>query len=743
MLLRIKHLLLLSLLTFYTGFALSQSNLVVNGDFEAGTSQWSTYFDTANGYNATFQTSTTQVYQGTASGEVIISSIGAAADYNKIMAKNTSFALTGGITYDVSFWVKSTSTQDFKVQIHEDSSPFTSYATHYFTPTNSWQEFTFSFTSPVTTSNVRFAFKLGNSVATYYFDNLSIAQQGPPPPPPPQVYTSLFDSTYTTDWSEAGIPGGIPDIPVVLNAANYGVVGDGITDNLLAFQNALNALQAGQALYVPSGTYLINGNLQLTSGQVIRGQCPSNTKLKFNVGQSDACIEMTVSNYGPFRPVASGYTKGSNTVEIFNKSGIYVGSYIQIQQDNNAALMYTDPAWNVSWAESSVGQLFQVLAINGNDVVLDREIYFGFDSAMSPEVRPLELVEEAGLENIYIERLDANISHTVEMTNVARCWMRNVESNMTYRSHVNVTHGLDIEIRESYFHDSHDYGSGGRGYGVNLSNHSTSCLVENNIFKTLRHAMLIQVGATGNVFGYNYSTNPYWTNSGIPPDISMHGHYPTMNLFEGNIVQEATYADYWGPVGPGNTMFRNRVEQSDIWVNDASHNQNVVANELTGGTNDININGTVMNTWYHSNDANGSIFNTCTAPVPASMYLDVFPEFLNGKAFPTLGYDVVGLNTIPAKDRFDSGIPMLTCLCYANIDCFDDCPVLLDDTHLGGGDPHIVLESEYYASDEIESSGTLKTGATIGYHANNEILLLPGFCTGDAQEFLIDLSGCP
>ena len=38
--------------------------------------------------------------------------------------------------------------------------------------------------------------------------------------------------------------------------------------------------------------------------------------------------------------------------------------------------------------------------------------------------------------------------------------------------------------------------------------HTTGTLAEDNIFDSLRHAMMVQTGANGNVFGYNYSANP-------------------------------------------------------------------------------------------------------------------------------------------------------------------------------------------------------------------------------------------
>ena len=97
--------------------------------------------------------------------------------------------------------------------------------------------------------------------------------------------------------------------------------------------------------------------------------------------------------------------------------------------------------------------------------------------------------------------------------------------------------------------------------------------------------MMVHIGANGNVFGYNYSIEPYQNEGGnwTPCDISIHGHYPYANLFEGNIVQEITVADYWGPAGPGNTFLRNRVEKEGITLEDSSNYQNFIGNEIIKG----------------------------------------------------------------------------------------------------------------------------------------------------------------
>jgi len=639
------------------------NNLIINGNFESASNEWSSWFDSTSGYNGTFQINNTDVYSGSASGQVTINTIGSDSNFHKIMARNISFELEENVNYKVTFFLKSNSVQNFMVQIHKDTSPYTQYSSQTFTAATNWEAYSFTFVSPVSTTDVRFAFKLGNSVATYYFDDIEMFEFT-------EVYDSLIDPDYSIDWSRCGVPGGIPNVPATINVLDYGAIGDGSKDNLSAFEAALSAANIGEAVFIPAGTYRINGSLIIHEGRVLRGECPSNTRLEF--AANSTCIFIMGDDDFEFQPVIGGYSKGSNTITVNNPSVFSVGDYVEMQQENDPVLMYTDPylepSWNQTWAANAVGQLFTVTRITGNQLELDRPVFYGLNPNLNPEVRHIGLIEETGIEDLYLERINTTEGATIHIENAARCWVKNIESNMTYLSHVNLLRTIDCEVRGSYIHHSHDYGGGGHGYGVAVGLHSTSALVENNVFEHLRHAMIIYVGATGNVYGYNYSKEPHWQHLNIPSDISMHGHFSTMNLFEGNILEKAYFSDWWGPVGPGNTMFRNRVTTSNITVADHSHHQNVIANELTGDGAIVEIESTVQNTWSHSNNENGLIKAVTTAEVPASLYLTNVPDFLAGYPFPVFGPEMtLGANSIPAEHRFEQAEEL--CKEITNEDC--------------------------------------------------------------------------
>lgn len=164
-------------------------------------------------------------------------------------------------------------------------------------------------------------------------------------------------------------------------------------------------------------------------------------------------------------------------------------------------------------------------------------------------------------------------------------WVRGVESDTAPKYHISIANSYRIEVRECYMHHSLNYGGGGYGYGVPIDTGSYYCLVENNIFRHLRHSMLFQNDVHWNVVGYNASFDPY--RDEIPQDfagdIVFHGHWdanrsgPYENLAEGNDVVFVHFDNSHDMNGNYNLVFRNRGNPIGLQVNSAN-NENIVNN---------------------------------------------------------------------------------------------------------------------------------------------------------------------
>lgn len=473
---------------------------------------------------------------------------------------------------------------------------------------------------------------------------------------------SIIPADRIIEW-RPGVPGGIPDPSAACPSSapsvrDFGAVGDGSTDDAAAFADAIDAATEGSAIRIPAGTYLLRAGITIDKGVVLCGEGPDASFLRFDTDSRG--IDIVKYDRGDWVAITSGYVKGSTTLEVADGSSFAAGDYAEMKQTNNWDVMDPENTWrSASWVpEDAVGQMFRVAAVSGDTLTVEPPVHMDYDAGYDPVIRQLGLVEGAGLQGLHLSRTSTGDAGTVQMKNAVACWMRDCVSEDTTTSHVGMSSALWCEVRDSVFDDAYDHGGGGHGYGTNLGNHVTACLVENNVFIHLRHSMLVQVGATGNVFGYNYSREPFQSEGGswTPCDISLHGHYPNMNLFEGNTVQEADVSDYWGPCGPGNTFFRNRVQSEGIEVMDYSHRQNVVGNELGTDPNVASADSTVTDTLLHGNYEDGSIHWDPSIDVhtlPDSLYLDSKPAFFGDVDWPATGADLApGGGTIPAESRY-------------------------------------------------------------------------------------------
>ncbi|NLP02824.1 MAG: dockerin [Fibrobacter sp.] len=473
------------------------------------------------------------------------------------------------------------------------------------------------------------------------------------------ISAEILTPDRMTVW-DPGVPGGI-SVPSenIINVIDFGADSTGKADCKDAITRAIEAVPSeGGVVYFPAGSYYFSGTISIGKNNVvIRGDGYDKTKLLHD--HTGLCFDVVAYKRGQWQNLPGGFTKGSKTVTVDDGSKFTVGAFAEIQQANDPPLMYTDQAWIQSWADNAVGQLFEVVNIEGNNVTFRTPLHYDVRSDLNPQIRPQGFVRGVGFENFYIERLQEGNS-TFQFKNAAYCWVRNIESYHTRKMHITNNTTIGCEFRDSYFHRSFSYGDGGAGYGVEFGFHSTDGLCENNIFDSLRHAMMVHIGTVGCVFGYNYSINPVQgegetnLNTGWDPcDISLHGHYAQMNLFEGNVVQEIGIADYWGPMGPGNTFLRNVVQGPGIYLSDNSHLQNLVGNTSKKWIDDGSSTGTIR----HGEKVNGvyvwdeSIENRV---ILVSYYLKNKPAFYGSMEWPSIGSDIEnGKN--PAQLRWESG----------------------------------------------------------------------------------------
>ncbi|HSK14444.1 MAG TPA: hypothetical protein VK907_14585, partial [Phnomibacter sp.] len=401
--------------------------------------------------------------------------------------------------------------------------------------------------------------------------------------------------------------------------------------------------------------YLFRQTIQLPSNVVIKGLGNARTIFSFDQsGRHEPSIRIRGRELPTVTPLQANATRWQNELIAEESQAAHVanGATIRTRQ-YDADLVYS------SWAQYNTGQIVKVDSVKAGRLYLASPLRIDHPLSRQPGFTVIEPVAFTGIECIKIIRQDnANAgsgSANIEIRYAANCWVSSVESEKCNYGHVEVSHSRNLLFEDNYFHDAHSFGSGGRAYGVVLQYATGEVRVENNIFRRLRHSMLLQAGANGNVFAYNYS---YQSRKESLPgvfitgeDMVCHGNYPYQNLFEGNYGQFASIDNSHGKNGPYNTFFRNLTTTSGFNItNSASPLQHLIANHRLSGSN------TILSSGHHITDNSWQGNSGLSHP---SLLYDKTPSFLTSTGIGKIGPPAFNTSvTIPARERMNIASPI-------------------------------------------------------------------------------------
>ncbi|MDN5213855.1 T9SS type A sorting domain-containing protein [Fulvivirgaceae bacterium BMA12] len=485
-------------------------------------------------------------------------------------------------------------------------------------------------------------------------------------------------------WEKAGLQQDLPVPGEVLNILDFGGDNTGKTASDEALRQAIASLNGYGIIQFPAGNYLFEETIRLGDSTILRGEGALETSLQFDLGGQGHLITAEGAVSGRYE-LSADAAFGATEITLNNIDGLKAGDYIRIYQEDNAVVAS-------DWALNSTGQINQITGLSGTDgLTLADPLRMDYHIEKLPAIEKIQPVAGVGIHCLKIERNDATPDQTsnIVFRYAINCQVQGVESDRCNFSHIALSYSSHIKISASYFHHGFTYGCGGRAYGVVAQFSSGNCLVENNIFEHLRHAMLLQAGANGNVFAYNYSTDPFWEEPLAPTntagDLVLHGNYPYANLFEGNIAQNIVIDNSHELNGPINTFFRNRAELFGfiMFPNPASDRQNIIGNEVTSIENPTGVFLTMGNDHLiHGNQVQGEIVPESTTLSDTSYYLSEKPDFLGNYPWPLIGLPrQLNFYSIPAKDRFLKGENLTL--------CGDEEPVI---TGLGDGTPPLLKD---------------------------------------------------
>ncbi|HMP94148.1 MAG TPA: right-handed parallel beta-helix repeat-containing protein, partial [Phnomibacter sp.] len=348
-----------------------------------------------------------------------------------------------------------------------------------------------------------------------------------------------------------------------------------------ALQQLIDTTPKPLMVLLGAGTYYMQQPITLPDSVVLKGMGNTQTQWVFDGGgKALAALIVQGQLLAGNRLFTQPALRGDTVLYLSNTSQIAAGSLLRlIQQDADLV--------NDSWAEGRTGQVVQVDSVSGNTVYLHQPLRMHYPLNRQPYARLLQPRRQVGIECLRVERTD-NAPDSMGAANLyfsyaTQCWVSGVESFKCNRAHIEVNYSAHLQISHNYLHDAFSFGSGGRAYGVALQMATSDVRVENNVFRKLRHAMLLQAGANGNVLAYNYAYES--RKAGLlgiittGEDLVCHGNYPYANLLEANYVQFASIDNAHGKNGPHNTFFRNAVYTTGFRItNPQSDSQTLVGN---------------------------------------------------------------------------------------------------------------------------------------------------------------------
>ncbi|MES2386972.1 MAG: glycosyl hydrolase family 28-related protein [Bacteroidota bacterium] len=394
------------------------------------------------------------------------------------------------------------------------------------------------------------------------------------------------------DWSLSGNYDPIVYPALKLNILQYGGKNDSTGNNKTAFTACINQL-AGRPgiIYFPAGKYRFTQGLVLPSGVVLRGDNSDKTSLIFNMTGNGANSIQSIGRADTYWvAITQSAKRGSRYIKVNDASRIAAGTWINMRRTN-----YWDTQPPNTYSGRSPGQIVLVKSVSGDLIELADPLLQNMSPADSSMVRTLVPVKNVVIENLKITRPNdaANTAYNMFFSLAVNCRISGVESHFSSAAHILFDMAAHNEVSGCYIHESYVYdGVGTHGYGITMVEETSFCRIENNVLKRLRHHIIFKQGSSGNVAGYNYCLDPIRvespTNGGA--DLIFHGFWASANLVEGNIGMYLQFTATWGPSGPCNTIFRNRLNfygmvgsQVDAGTNRLqSDSITCIANDVTG-----------------------------------------------------------------------------------------------------------------------------------------------------------------
>jgi hypothetical protein len=379
-----------------------------------------------------------------------------------------------------------------------------------------------------------------------------------------QLWTDVLSPSRAINWSNVGIPGGLPDTKwtqcttaacKVVCPGGTNPCGSGGSVTVANINAAISSASAQEFILIPAGTFSgLTGSINLKNQTVVRGMGANQTFLVFSSAGSCNGLNSQFSMCGSMsytggqnteQNIASwtaGFSQNATQVTLSNSKNIVAGSTV-ITLDQQDAPYDTGQVWSNAQKESGndgsggarqdgtcsssvspfVGFCTQQQSVlvtacspscnNSGSTVLTITPGLYASNWNNPQVTgstgafwATSFAYQEGVEDLSADLSgDSNPANTVVMMNAYECWLSGVRSiNAGTQAHVWLFTASRSIIRDNYFYGSASHQT--QSYGNEIYAGSSDNLFENNIYQQMTDSTPNNNGGgMGNVGAYNFA----------------------------------------------------------------------------------------------------------------------------------------------------------------------------------------------------------------------------------------------
>ncbi len=171
----------------------------------------------------------------------------------------------------------------------------------------------------------------------FYFQDTMVDYTNHVFPNIPEYWAGILSPSRATDWTQAGVPGGVPSASWTQSGST---IAAGSGDRTSTIQTAMNSCGTNHYVLLGAGTFLIDGTLSIPSNCVLRGSGANQTILnQGNAGGDVVDIGSGTPSASSAINVTSGAQQWSNALTLASTSGVSVGRLLLITELNNPNYM--------------------------------------------------------------------------------------------------------------------------------------------------------------------------------------------------------------------------------------------------------------------------------------------------------------------------------------------------------------------------------------------------------------------